>query len=1132
MVDKHRGSQRQSPGNVWHFWKEDDILNCQREDVRKYIKGTASKMSLSGEHDMKTKAKSSIQQERPASPVPSCVSMKSDKSMDPPFNFSNGGGPSNEEGIRQQRPASSVPSCVSMKSDKSMEPPFNFSVEGQPSNEEGNQPMSDQSHHDDLSSIFTVLEETVIGFVKEELKRMKRILSPDFQEGLESQREDQEVVDPEYQKQESSAREGALKITLHVLRNMNQKKLADTLEKREVFRHRLSRKLKSKLRKKFQTVFEVIAQQGNPTLLNKIYTDVYITEGEIAEFNKEHEVRQIETASRKSARPETAITCNNIFKPSAGRDTPIRIVLTTGVAGIGKTVSVQKFIMDWAEGLANQEIQFIFPLPFRELNLLDGEEFSLMELVHHFFSETRQSGISNYDKYNVLFVFDGLDECRLPLAFKKNKSWCDVTESTSVDVLLTNLIKGNLLPSALIWITTRPAAANQIPSECVDLVTEVRGFNDAQKEEYIIKRCSDEILARRIISHIKTSRTLYIMCHIPVFSLMCVTVLEHMLGSEKKEKMPKTLTEMYTAFLVLQTKQKKVKYHGKTETDPHWDEESIKSILSLGKLAFYQLEKGNLIFYEKDLTECGIDVHDASVYSGVFTQIFRQDGKVFQEKVFCFVHLSFQEFLAAVFVFLSFINNNENLVSQSTSDTSDIHLYKTAVDKALQSRNGNLDLFLRFLLGLSMESNQTDLRGLLTHTRSNIQSHEETVKYIKEKIRKNHSPERCMNLFHCLNELNDHSLVEEIQHYLSSGSLSSEELSFTQRSGLFFVLLTSEEKMDVFDLKIYSRSEEGLLRLLPVVRDSKTALLNDCNLSERCCEALASALPSSELTELDLSYNNLGDSGMKLLSAGLGNPLCKLETLRLSGCLVTEEGCASLASALRSNPFHLRELDLSYNHPGEKGLKLLSAGLEDPHCRLEKLNVDHGGECRIKPGLRKYACELTLDPNTAYRRLSLSEENRKVTWRREEQPYPDHPERFEDCYQVLCREGLSGRFYWEAEWSGGWRVYIAVTYKGISRRGWGADCVLGYNNKSWSLQCHGNSYFAWHNNKSTAIPDPPSISHRVGVYLDWPAGILSFYTVSSDTLTHLQTFHSTFTEPLYPGFWVNPDSSVSLCQVE
>ncbi|XP_062340617.1 NACHT, LRR and PYD domains-containing protein 12-like isoform X2 [Osmerus eperlanus] len=1338
--------------------------------------GTASKMSLSGEHDMDTKAKSPIQ-ERPASPVPSCVSMKSDRSMIEPINFKAGGGPSNEEGIRQQRPASPVPSCVSMKSDRSMAPPIVFSDGGGPSNEEGDQQEkseSDQSHHEDLSSIFTVLEETVIRFVKKELKRMKRILSSDFPEGLKSQKEDQEVVDPEYQKQESSARKGALKITLHVLRNMNHNELADTLEKNE--RAEIcQQKLKSELKKKFETVFEGIAKQGNPTLLNKIYTDLYITEGESGEINNEHEVRQIETASRKSARTETAITCNNIFKPSAGRDTHIRIVLTKGVAGIGKTVSVQKFITDWAEGLANQEIQFIFPLPFRELNVLDGEEFSLMELVHHFFSETRESGISNYDKYNVLFVFDGLDECRLPLAFKKNKSWCDVTESTSVDVLLTNLIRGKLLPSALIWITTRPAAANQIPSECVDLVTEVRGFNDPQKDEYIMKRCSDEILARRIISHIKTSRILYIMCHIPVFSWITVTVLEHMLRTEKKEKMPKTLTEMYTTFLVLQTKQRKVKYAGKTETDPHWDEESIKSILSLGKLAFHQLDKGNLIFYEKDLTECGIDVRDASVHSGVFTQIFRQDGKVFQEKVFCFVHLSFQEFLGAVFVFLSFINNKQNLMSETPSASNsnkllalfkekpEVRFYKSAVDKALQSKNGQLDLFLRFLLGLSMESNQTHLRGLLSQNSNKTESHEETVKYIKEKIREDPSAERCMNLFHCLNELNDHSLVEEIQHYLSSGSLSSEKkLSSTQWSALVFLLLTSEEKMDVFDLKIYSRSEEGLLRLLPVVKDSKTALLNDCNLSARCCEALASALPSSDLTELDLSNNNLGDSGMKLLSAGLRNPLCKLETLRLSGChitekgcaslssalnstsflrqlelsnndlkdagikqlsvglgnplckletlrlsgchikeegcaslasalksnpvlrelhlskcdlqildmkvfsslqenplckleslrlsdcqiteegcaslgsalksnpsllrdldlsnsdltdsgmkllsaglgnplckletlrlsdchiteegcaslgsalksnpsllrdldlsnsdlrdsgmkllsavledplckletlrlsgcLVTEEGCASLASSLRSNPFHLRELDLSYNHPGEKGLKLLSAGLEDPHCRLEKLNVDHGGECRIKPGPRRYACELTLDPNTACRHLSLSEENRKVTRRREEQPYPDHPERFEDRSQVLCREGLSGRCYWEAEWSGRGGVRIAVTYKGISRRGRGDDCVLGYNNKSWSLRCDDNSYSAWHNKKSTAIPAPPSSSHRVGVYLDWPAGTLSFYTVSSDTLTDLHTFHSTFTEPLYPGFRVYYDSSVSLCQVE
>ncbi|XP_064815929.1 stonustoxin subunit beta-like, partial [Oncorhynchus masou masou] len=170
----------------------------------------------------------------------------------------------------------------------------------------------------------------------------------------------------------------------------------------------------------------------------------------------------------------------------------------------------------------------------------------------------------------------------------------------------------------------------------------------------------------------------------------------------------------------------------------------------------------------------------------------------------------------------------------------------------------------------------------------------------------------------------------------------------------------------------------------------------------------------------------------------------------------------------------------------------------------------------MKPGLRKYACDLTLDPNTAHRLLSLSEENRKVTRRTEEQPYPDHPERFEYCRQVLCREGLTGRCYWEVERSGRGAV-IGVTYKGISRRGEGEDSLIGSNDKSWSLDFSDNSYTAWHNNNYTLI-DVPSSSHRVGVYLDWPAGTLSFYRVSSDTLAHLITFYTTFTEPLYPGF--------------
>ncbi|KAM9471293.1 NLR family CARD domain-containing protein 3-like isoform 2-T5 [Salvelinus alpinus] len=968
-------------------------------------------------------------------------------------------------------------------------------------------------------------------FVKNELKMFKRILSPELPEGFESQKQNKEVVDAEDEKQESSAREGALKITLHVLRKMNQKELADTLEKySDELAVICQRELKSNLKKKFQCVFEGIAKQGNPTLLNKIYTELYITEGGTGEVNNEHELRQIETTTRKQARPETAVKCNNIFKPLTGQDKPIRTVMTKGVAGIGKTVSVQKFILDWAEGKANQDVQFVFSFPFRELNLMKEENLTFIKLLNHFSMETKQSRISIYNKYKVLFIFDGLDECRLPLDFQKNKICWDVTESTSVDVLLTNLIKGNLLPSALLWITTRPAAANKIPSECVDQVTEVRGFNDPQKEEYFRKRYSDEDLASRIISHIKTSRSLHIMCHIPVFCWISATVLEHML-KHKREEMPKTLTEMYTHLVEFHTKQKNVKYPGKEETGPHWNKESI---LSLGKLAFQQLVNGNLIFYEEDLKEAGIDVNEASVYSGLCTQLFKEECGLYQDKVYCFVHLSIQEFLAAVYVFLSFINNNENLMDKlQTNNKSEVTFYKSAVDKALQSETGNLDLFLRFLLGLSLESNQKHLQGLLTKSRSSSKSHEETVKYIKEKIGENPSPERSINLFHCLNELNDHSLVEEIQRYLRSGSLSKPNLSPAQWSALVFVLLTSEKELDVFDLKKYSRSEEGLLRLLPVVKVSRAVLLSGCGVTEEGCASLVSVLSSnpSHLRELDLSNNDLQDSGVKLLSAGLGNPHCKLETLRLSRCLVTEEGCASLVSALRSNPSHLRELDLSYNHPGDSGVRLLSAGLEDPHCRLEKLNVEHGGEYTMKPGLRKYVCDLTLDPNTVFRTISLSEENRKATGMKENLPYPDHQERFIGCGQLLCRQGLTGRCYWEVERRGG-EADIGLTYKGINRKGGGEDCYIGRNDKSWSLHCSDNLYYAWHNKIPTTIDILPSSSHRVGVYLDWPAGTLSFYRASSDTLTHLITFTSTFTEPLYPGFHLwGSGVSVSLCQV-
>ncbi|XP_076745442.1 protein NLRC3-like [Maylandia zebra] len=667
-----------------------------------------------------------------------------------------------------------------------------------------------------------LLEDNIITFVKNELKKIQKALNPNKPQCLEFQREDDE--------QRRNSREAFVKITVDFLRRMKQEELADRLQ-RQLPAAVCHRNLKSKLKKKFQCVFEGIAKAGNPTLLNQIYTELYITEGGTAEVNDEHEVRQIETASRKPDRPETTIRQEDIFKASPGRDEPIRTVLTKGVAGIGKTVLTQKYSLDWAEDKANQDIQFIFPFTFRELNVLKEEKFSLVGLVHHFFTETKEAGICSFEDFQVVFIFDGLDECRLPLDFHKTTILTDPRKSTSVDVLLINLIRGKLLPSARLWITTRPAAANQIPPDCVGMVTEVRGFTDPQKEEYFRKRFRDEEQASRIISHIKTSQSLHIMCHIPVFCWITATVLEDVLETREGGQLPKTLTEMYIHFLVVQAKVKKVKYDGGAETDPHWSPESRKMMESLGKLAFDQLQKGNLIFYESDLTECGIDIRAASVYSGVFTQIFKEERGLYQDKVFCFIHLSVQEFLAALHVHRTFINSGLNLLEQqqTTSKRSSFFrkkesLHQSAVDKALQSPNGHLDLFLRFLLGLSLQTNQSLLRGLLTQTGSSSLTNKKTVQYIKEKLSEDLSAEKSINLIHCLNELNDRSLVEEIQQSLRSGRLSTDKLSPAQWSALVFIFLSSEEDLDVFDLKKYSASEEALLRLLPVVKASNKAL--------------------------------------------------------------------------------------------------------------------------------------------------------------------------------------------------------------------------------------------------------------------------------------------------------------------
>lgn len=879
----------------------------------------------------------------------------------------------------------------------------------------------------------------------------------------------------------------------------------------------MTQNLKEEMSNRFSLTSDGYGDETIP--LNHIYTSLSVKIGK-REVLQEHYFRQIKKKEQDSQ--EEDVDLSGLFESSPTKFP--RTVLTNGIAGIGKSFSVQKFIVDWAEGTSNQGVHFVFNLSFRELNLIQ-DDISILQLLKMFHPAVKDLNPQDLDFTKIILILDGFDESRFHLNFSGTQRVSSVQETASVSSLMINLIQGNLLPKAQLWITSRPAASYQIPGEFIHKVTEIQGFNDQQKEEYFRKRFRNKPdVAKMVISYIQSSSTLDLLCQIPIFCWMSSVLLEDIFGGKEQTEVPQTITGMMAVFLSIQIRRSSRKYVQNPERERTKLLKAKRGfLLKLGKLAFIHLLKNSLVFYEKDLQQSEVDPKEATVNSGFFNSVLREELLFLEQKVYFFVHLAIQEFFAALYVYDCFTNNRHWAPELSSFLGIDhsfrppvFDLLKMTVDKVLERNNGHLYFFQRFLLGLVVESNQKCICGLLVPQESSPETVKKMLGHLKAIRRTTVSPEACINLFQSMVELGDIRISEEIQEYLKDKDRARLALTPLHCSALAFTIQASKSGLEVLDLKTYNTSEEGRRRLIPAVKSSKKANLSECRVSEALLKPLALAIsfPDSTLRDLDLTNSDLGDSGVELLSEGLQSPVCKLRILRLSGCLVTKVGCDYLISALKSNPFHLKELDLTYNHLQASGETALTDLKSDPQYNLSHLQLDlsHGGSQRIIAGPKKYWCDFSWDTQQAHARVQFSEHERKVS----------HFEETPDHVLVWGGQGLSGRCYWEIQASELFNIGVAY----LSREIEDAEFRLGKNKKSWSFVCSEEGCYVFHNNIRTAVPSAHcSRSSRLAVYLDHPAGVLSFYRVSAESRTLLHTFREKFLKDLFPAADLRPKSS-------
>ncbi|KAM6987467.1 protein NLRC3 [Tautogolabrus adspersus] len=653
--------------------------------------------------------------------------------------------------------------------------------------DENSQPVTLHPEQD-LPHMFKSLQDTLTGLTKEELFKFKMGFCQWESSITLSQVMEGDLLDFVDRIIEILGEDRSLLHTISTLESINKKEAAEELRNKckrgketldlsqhiflflrsvfSLFRYHL----KQYLIRKHQVIREGVVRAGKQNLLDTIYVEPQISTCGYGGVDPTHELRLHPPSPLQVPSSDTFVSLNNLFRQQKEDGSPVRTVMTTGIPGIGMSVSVGKFSLDWAEKRANMDLQFVIKLSFRTFWLLRNKNppqmMSIMEVIEYYHPECKDMKYLEEDGCKFLIIMDSFDCYQTSLDWEYAPVVQDNHTQTHPDVMIVNIIRGTLLQGARVWILGRRAAVSQIPSKFIDVVTEIQGFSDEMKDDFLKKRFSDVVLTEKIVEHYKRLPTLSMLAGQPFVCWMVATVFERCFRYQDYGVHPPRLTPFYISILIVQTNRRLQFYYGKAENELKWSNDDRNLLKKMGKMAFKMLERNTSVFFEEDVKECGLKLMEVTVFSGLCAELSTAASG--GRRTFCFIHLTFQEFMAALYVFTMFYTESKNVLesgglhmhkifASKDQTKSSAALVHCALTRTLSSPLGHYDMFLRFLCGIfSPDCHHNQLsRFLYRYNAPKLGGLDEVQQLLEQAIQtaEGNNRDRVENLKECLREM-------------------------------------------------------------------------------------------------------------------------------------------------------------------------------------------------------------------------------------------------------------------------------------------------------------------------------------------------------------------------------------------